>query len=255
MSGAPHPSGGAAGALVGEVLGWRAGFGIAAGLSVLTLLAQLAFLPPLRVEQRIRQRDLLGIFATPLGRTGMLAMAFALYGQFAAYTYVTPLLSTQAGFGGKAISSILLGYTLIGLLGNFIGGAAAGRSVRFTLAASIAVSALSVLLLPSLGGSQAWALVLVIAWGLAYGAMPIALQMWMVKAAPGMHEAGMALFVANFQTSIALGSLMGGAVVDSLGLPHAFHLAGALCVVALLVIGQSSVQALTMTSKPPKIIR
>ena len=115
--------GGAAGALVGEILGWRAGFGIALALSIAALLAQLALLPPLRVEERIRPGDLLGIFATAAGRQGLLAMAFALFGQFAAYTYITPLLSL-AGFNGKVISTVLLGYTLIGMVGNFASGIA-----------------------------------------------------------------------------------------------------------------------------------
>jgi predicted MFS family arabinose efflux permease len=228
--------GGAAGALVGDLLGWRAAFGVALALSLIGLLAQLIFLPPLRVQQRIRARDLLGIVAAPAGRVGLLTMAFALCGQFATYTYITPLLSRYAGFDGVAISSILLGYTLIGLIGNFLGGAGAGRDVKLTLASSIALFMAPVLLLPMVAGSQAGALALIALWGLAYGAMPIALQMWMVKAAPRMHEGGMALFVGNFQLSIALGSLAGGAVVDRFGLLDSFYFGGALGAAALLMI-------------------
>ncbi len=57
--------------------------------------------------------------------------------------------------------------------------------------------------------------------------MPVALQMWMVKAAPNASEGAMALFVANFQVSIALGSFVGGLVVDNLGL-HAAMFFGAI---------------------------
>lgn len=235
--------GGAAGALMGELLGWRAAFGAAFGLSLLGLLAQLAFLPPLRVEQRVRPEDLLGILGTPAGRVGLLAMALALHGQFATYTYITPFLAQRAGFSGTAISSILLGYTLIGLVGSFFGGAGAGRNVKRTLSAAITFFALPALLLPLLGESQTWALILMAAWGLAYGAMPIALQMWMMKAAPDVKEGGMALFVANFQTSIALGSFAGGLVVDGLGLTSTMYFGAALGGLALLVVWRERTSA------------
>ena len=60
------------------------------------------------------------------------------------------------------------------------------------------------------GASRSIVIALLTVWGLAYRAMPVALQMWMAKAAPDVREGGMALFVANFQISIAIGSLAGG---------------------------------------------
>ena len=229
--------GGAAGALIGDLFGWRIAFGAAAVLSMLSLLAQLACLPALQVAHRVRPKDLLGIASTTPGRVGLTAMALALYGQFATYTYITPFLAQKAGFGGTAISSILLAYTLIGLLGNFLGGAAGGRSVRGTLLTSIVFFVVPVLLLPMLGEAQYWALLLMAIWGMAYGAMPIALQMWMARAAPDAKEGGMALFVANFQTSIAIGSFMGGKVVDTLGLSNTMYFGAALGCIAMMVLG------------------
>ncbi len=210
--------GGAAGALIGDLLGWRAAFGGTLALSLIALTAQAIYLPSLHVEQRVRVRDLLGITMTTNGRVGLLAMLFVLAGQFATYTYITPFLSHVPGFDGKVISSVLLGYTLIGMLGNFAGGARAGKNVKTTLAATMLLFILPVALLPIASGSQLGVLVLLAVWGIAYGAMPIALQMWMVKAAPNASEGAMALFVTNFQVSIALGSFVGGLVVDNLGL-------------------------------------
>jgi predicted MFS family arabinose efflux permease len=228
--------GGPAGALIGDLVGWRAAFGGALVLSILSLAAQLVLLPPLRVRQRVRPRDLLGILATREGRVGLIAMFLVLCGQFGTYTYITPFLAQVSGFDGKSISSILLGYTLIGLLGNFLGGAGAGRNLRLTFLATIVFFAVPVLLLPVLGAWKVGAVALLAVWGLAYGAMPIALQMWMVKAAPDVHEGGMALFVANFQVSIALGSLGGGLMVDTFGLARAMVAGGAVALLAVAVI-------------------
>jgi predicted MFS family arabinose efflux permease len=241
--------GGSAGALIGEMLGSRSAFGATLVLSVLAFVAQFVSLPHLPVARRMPARELLGIVATPAGRVGLAAMLFVLCGQFAAYTYVTPFLAQHSHFDAKAISAILLGYTLIGLVGNFIGGHVAGHSVKTTLATTIALFLVSVTLLPVLGDSQGWTLALVAAWGLAYGAMPLALQMWMAKAAPDAPEGGMALFVANFQASIALGSFVGGVVVDHLNVMDALSISGLLGVVALIVLYAFKTSNATVVAK------
>ncbi len=227
--------GGSAGALIGELVGWRSAFGASLVLSLLAICAQGIYLPPLRVEQRVRARDLLGIALTPDGRIGLLAMLLVLAGQFATYTYITPLLATASGFDGKVISSILLGYTLIGMLGNFVGGASAGRNVKGTLAATMLFFALPVALLPFVTVSHVGVLLLLSVWGVAYGAMPVALQMWMVRAAPNASEGAMALFVANFQIAIAAGSFVGGLAVDHLGLNDAMFLGALAGAIGLVV--------------------
>jgi predicted MFS family arabinose efflux permease len=210
--------GGAAGALIGELVGWRVAFGAALALSVLAFVAQFAYLPRLHVEQRIKASDLMGILATANGRVGFVAMLFVVGGQFATYTYITPFLAQVSGFDGKVISSLLLGYNVIGLLGTFIGGAAGARNVKVTVAATMTFLALPILILPAAGHIPVAVIALLAVWGTAYGAIPVALQMWMVKAAPNAGEAAMALLVANFQVSIAVGSFIGGLVVDHQGL-------------------------------------
>ncbi len=228
--------GGPAGALIGDLAGWRNAFGAALALSVAALLAQWVSLPSLHVEHRVSTRDLLGIFATRPARIGLIAMTLALCGQFATYTYITPFLATVSGFGGRVISSLLLGYTLIGLAGNFIGGSAAQRNVKTTLIASILFIAVPLALLPVLGTSRSWVLVALAAWGTAYGALPVALQMWMAQATREVREGGMALFVANFQISIALGSFVGGRIVDGFGLFNATYFGAGLAMVSILTL-------------------
>jgi predicted MFS family arabinose efflux permease len=59
--------------------------------------------------------------------------------------------------------------------------------------------------------------VLIGVWGLSWGATPVILQTWMMRAAPRAHEEGLSLFMFVVQLSIAGGSLGGGIVVDALG--------------------------------------
>lgn len=228
--------GGPAGALIGELAGWRTAFAAALALSVAALVAQWVSLPSLHVTHRVAARDLLRIFGTRAARIGLIAMTLVLCGQFATYTYITPFLAKVSGFGGTVISSLLLGYTFIGLVGNFIGGSAAQRNVKATLIASILFIAVPLAMLPVLGTSRPWVLVALAAWGTAYGALPVALQMWMAQATREVREGGMALFVANFQISIALGSFVGGRIVDGLGLFNAMYFGVGLAMVSILTL-------------------
>jgi predicted MFS family arabinose efflux permease len=62
--------------------------------------------------------------------------------------------------------------------------------------------------------SGSWGpIVLVGLWGFGYGAVPVALQTWIGRAAPAEFEAGTSLYIASFQGSIAAGSLLGGVAV------------------------------------------
>jgi predicted MFS family arabinose efflux permease len=70
---------------------------------------------------------------------------------------------------------------------------------------------------------------------LAYGGVSVALQTWMMQAAPRAVEAATALFVAVFNLGIAAGSLLGVPSVDALGLQANLWLAAA-CMLAPLAI-------------------
>ncbi len=136
-----------------------------------------------------------------------------------------------------AIGAILFGYGVAGFGGNLVAGWAAGRSVRTTLASVGALTGFAVLLL--LGAHSALlAIGPVLAWGLAFGMLPIAVQAWLFSAAPGRLEAVSALFTASGQASIGAGALVGGLVADHAGLPGALGLgvAGGL-LTAVLILG------------------
>jgi len=71
-------------------------------------------------------------------------------------------------------------------------------------------------------------------WGLAYGALPLAIQIWTMRAVPDAPEAGLALLVSANQTSTAIGSFIGGLVVDHLGISVGFALTAGLALIGAL---------------------
>ncbi|MDM0021551.1 MFS transporter [Variovorax saccharolyticus] len=226
-----------AGALVGTLAGWRAAFGLTGALAVIVLAIQVWLLPAMPPARAIRPRDLLTPLTRRMAQVGLLAVLFLVAGHFAAYTYLKPLLQQVFGLGSGAVTALLLAYGAVGFAGTFIGGSLVARSVRAaTLLAAVLLA--SALLLSTLVGSGFIAgAVVVVAWGLAFGMIPVALTGWMMEAVPDAPEAGQALLVSGFQVAIATGALLGGLAVDGWGISTAMLLSGALVLVAAVIVG------------------
>lgn len=229
-----------AGALLGELMGWRWAFGFAGVVSVAVLGLLLAVLPPLPANESSRGlREIPGLLKEPKVRLGLVAIVLVFVGQFASYTYISPFLLQVTGVAPVALGGVLLGYGVAGFLGNIVGGWASGRSLRGSLIATGLVLGLSVLLLVLLGKSAWWAVPLVIVWGLGFGMLPIAMQSWMFGAAPQKLEAIQAIFVSVAQAAIGGGALLGGLVVDHFGVTSALWVgaAAALATAAVMAVG------------------
>ncbi|MFF2993421.1 MFS transporter [Streptomyces sp. NPDC057950] len=220
------------GALVGHVAGWRTAFFIAAGAALLALAALALRLPSLPPTGAVRMATLTSSLRVPAARIALLATALIFLGHFAAYTYITPYLGDRAHFGSSAVTLVLLGYGVAGLVGNFAAGAVIGRSLRTVYGTAAVLVAAAVILLTTLTGAAPAVVVLVVLWGAAFGAVPLALQTWILQATPDAPESGLALLVSVLQISLAAGSLVGGLIVDGYGISTGFALGGVLALLS-----------------------
>jgi predicted MFS family arabinose efflux permease len=225
-----------AGALSGELVGWRMAFHAAGAVAVLVLLTQMWLLPRLPAPRALTFRELPELLRVKKARLGMIVTLLIFIGQFAAYTYITPFLSQVAGLGAKTISTLLLAYGAAGFAGNLIGGWAVAQSVRRSLIATGLILGLSAAALPLLGTGVWGATALVVIWGIAFGMMPISVQTWIFQAAPHAMESGGAVFVATAQVALASGALVGGMAVDHMGVSSAMIVGGVFALVMAAVI-------------------
>jgi predicted MFS family arabinose efflux permease len=217
-----------AGALIGELYGWRTAFHAGSVVAVLVLLTQMRLLPSLPPTQNITFRHLPELLRVPKARLGIFITLLIFIGQFAAYTYITPFLAQVTQLNATTISTLLLVYGAAGLAGNVIGGKILARSVRAGLVTTGLVLGLSTLALPLLGHGLIGASLLVVVWGIAFGMMPMSVQTWIFQAAPHAMESGGAVFVATAQIALASGALVGGMAVDHLGVSSAMVVGGIL---------------------------
>ncbi len=228
-----------AGALIGSLLGWRAAFfggALFAGVAIVTLLS---LLPPIPSVRGSGLGDIPPILRRRSSRVGLAAAVLIFVGQFAAYTYVAPFLKEHAGIEGTALSVLLLANGAAGFVGNIAGGWLSARSPRKAVVTMSLILGGSVLTLALTGASPVVAWIMVIVWGLGFGMLPIAMQSLLFATAPDRIEGMQALFTTVAQASIGMGALLGGLIVDHVGI------GGALLTGSVAALGTAALLLLT----------
>ncbi|MFJ1311327.1 MFS transporter [Agrobacterium sp. P15N1-A] len=216
-----------AGALIGDLFGWRTAFLLVSGVALLVVAALQFLLPAIRAQKGSGLKQVPDVLRLQRVQIGLTAAVLIFVGQFAAYTYITPFLIGATGIDTGTLSMVLLGYGAAGFAGNLFGGWAAGRNFVFALAGTAFLIALSVAGLLLAGGNTLPAVAWVVAWGFGFGMLPIAMQTFLFTSAPDRLESIAALFVSIAQLAIGLGALVGGLAVDNFGVPSALWLGAA----------------------------
>ena len=222
------------GTFLGSLFSWRVSFAVAAALALLALIAQGLTLPSLPSRDGLQVRALLSFLARKNARRSMLLLGLVVAAHFSAYTYIAPFLGREAGYSAGAITSILLGFGLVGMLANFAMASGVARHLRASLGAVVLLMVIAQLALPQLQG--AGVVLAVLAWGIAYGAIPLGVSTWMQLTSPQLPEASSAMLVTMFQVAIASGSLFGGWMVDHQGVPSALWLGAGIGMLGLAVM-------------------
>ncbi|MFG2983486.1 MFS transporter [Streptomyces sp. NPDC048258] len=235
-----------AGTLLGELGGWRTAFAAVGALGLVTLAALLLLLPQLPPTRSITFPELAALLRENRAvRAGVVVTFLVVTGQFAAYTFVRPILQDVSGIDARYVSTLLLGYGVAGVAGNFLAGARDAYRTLLTVSACLTVILALIAVLPgAVAGTT-----LLLAWGLVYGGVSVSLQRWMITSAPAAAEAASSLMVAMFNLAIAAGALLGGLAVDGISAPAA-PLSGA--VLMLLAAGTVRVTSVRRRDSGPK---
>jgi MFS transporter, DHA1 family, inner membrane transport protein len=197
---------------LGQAIGWRWGFGIVAGLALLTACLVWLFAP----------RDRAPEDASPLRELGALKRrqvwltlgtgAIGFGGLFAVYTYVASTMLEVTGVSGDLLP-VVLGIFGIGMtVGNLGAAWAADRALIPTAAGMLLWSAISLALFPFTAGNI-WALSLdIFLIGLG-GGLGVVLQTRLMDVAGDAQTLAAALHHSAFNVANALGPWLGGMAI------------------------------------------
>ncbi|MBE0463861.1 MFS transporter [Halomonas sp. FME20] len=224
------------GSYLGGLYGWRSAFIAAAAVGGITLVFQWCTLPRMAPRKMTHTASVLELLRRPGIAIGMMGCVLAHTGQYALFTYIRPALESVGDIDVDGLALMLLGFGFANFVGTLLAGWLMERSLRATLVlmpALVGVAAFGMILLPV----QGTALMLLVAlWGMAFGGVPVAWSNWVARAVPDQAETAGGMVVAAVQSSIATGAALGGLVFGFSGVTGVFITAGAVMLLAALVI-------------------
>jgi predicted MFS family arabinose efflux permease len=228
-----------AGSYIGAHADWRVAFMAAGVLAVAVALLQWQLLPRIVAKKVVNARDFLDLLRSSRIRAILLTVVFIVAGQYCGYTFVTPYLAKICNVSNSLLNMLLFAYGVVTVIGNFVGGAAAGRNLQRTVVVTVVIFLLSLLAFGFFAENIFIAGLSLMVWALSWGMAPVGTQLWLFDATQDAPEAAQAINTSVFQLSIGLGSLIGATAVDMISLRSsvwfgAATLCGAL-VMALIV--------------------
>ncbi|MGE6440466.1 MFS transporter [Psychrobacter sp. NPDC078409] len=236
------------GTWIGQHFGWRATFLVVSVLGLIALIGS-AILVPKNLKKSIPAtfKEQLQVIVKPQLLLVYLMTILGYGGTFTAFTYLVPILEQQTKFAPSAIGLIMLVYGVSVAIGNIWGGKLADKRGPIS-ALSIIFSALSVILLlfTFTMQSKIAAVLTILVWGaFAFGNVP-GLQIYVVKQAekytPNAIDVASGLNIAAFNIGIALGSIIGGSVVENMSLQDTAWIGAVISLMALAVTRYSGLR-------------
>ena len=202
---------------IGALVGWRAAVGVMGAIALLVVVAMIVVLPDVPAPEADGDRR--SLVADALRHPGVRLVCgvtvLLAFGQFAAFTYLAPLVRAHTGLTGTGLSAVLLAYGAAGVLGVARVGAAADRRPRAALLTCCAAIVAGLALIAAVGHGLPEMIIAVVLWGAGFTALPICLQAAVLRVAPEMPDTASSLYVVAFQIGIGGGALAGSALLGA----------------------------------------
>ncbi|MEO8529397.1 MAG: MFS transporter [Pseudolysinimonas sp.] len=212
-------------AAIGHALGWRLAFAVMAGLVVVFAVLTVIFLPP--VEHRVpTQFTATGSIVVPAKDRSVFALAIVAVtvlliatGHNLFYTYIAPWSIAVAGVPADLVSLLLLFYGVAGGLGVVIAGLFGDRFPRLVLNLMAVSLVVCIVLTSLLARGLVPAIVVMMLWGASFGGLPAMFHTRALHSASArIRDLSGAVVTTAFNSAIGLGALLGGVVLDELGI-------------------------------------
>ncbi|WP_330356362.1 Cmx/CmrA family chloramphenicol efflux MFS transporter [Streptomyces chartreusis] len=231
-----------AGALLGQLWGWRAAFWAVALLSLPAVVAVARSVPPGAADsERPSLRAELRSLRNPRLRLTLLLGTLVNGATFCTFTYLAPLVTQVTGLGSGWVPVVLALFGAGSFVGVAVGGRLADRRPGAVLAGGGGALCLGWAVLALGAGTPALALGLVLVQGaLSFGVGSTLISQALRTASDAPTLSG-GFATAAFNVGAALGPWLGGTVIGAgLGYRSPVWVSAALVAVALLTAGPAA---------------
>ena len=223
------------GRLIGQLLGWRATFAVIGIIALVVMLILARLLPNLPSKNAGSLASVPMLFKRPL-LVGLYVLTIIIVSaHFTAYSYIEPFMLNISQMSAQTATFILLVFGLSGIVASLL----FNRLHRF-VPAKFLVTAMGILvgalcLLQPLSDNTYFMFLLVFVWGIGISAVSLSLQIRVLQLAPDATDVAMAMFSGIYNIGIGGGALIGGQVMQHLGLPNIGFIGSSLAAIGLIL--------------------
>lgn len=229
--------------ILADAFGWRMAFGAGAAISAVMAILIWVLFPRITVESDEAPASPLKVLTHPLVLVNLAMSFFALTSMFTSYTYLADTLTRIGHFADSSTGWILMGFGVAGIIGNEIAGRFVDVNPLRSAVTAVVIAALAMAVFPHLIGSEVIAIVTLAMWGAAHAAGFVTNHVRTIRSAPtSLQDLTASLNVSIFNAGIGMGAVIGGRVIDTVGLRE-IGVAGALIGVLALVVAVIIVMA------------
>jgi len=211
------------GTALGHALTWRAAFLIIAAIVVILAVVVIKFLPAVDHHVPLKTGEIpLPLYKDKsLGAVIVLCVVILLMltGQNLYSTYIAPWLIQVGGFDPDVVPFMLFLFGGAGAVGLVLAGLVTDRYPRRGLIGATILVMISVFILAVVSANTILVVVAFIVWGVSFGGLPAMLQTRMLHTASfRMRDLAAALQTTAFNIGIGAGALIGGLLLEGVGI-------------------------------------
>ncbi|ODV41955.1 MFS transporter [Cupriavidus sp. UYMMa02A] len=222
-----------AGTFLGNLVGWRMCFGIMSLLALVLMVWVRVMVPDFAGQANGKRLSLGHVFTVAGVRPVLFVVLAFVLAHSILYTYIAPFLAVAGMVERTDLVLLVFGFT--SLLGIWIIGVLIDRHLRALTLASTVLFGLSALALGMAGDAPTVVYAAVAAWGLAFGGAATLFQTAIAKTAGDAADVAQSMLVTAWNMAIAGGGIIGGVLLDRLGVA-AFSPALLVLLIATLVV-------------------
>lgn len=222
------------GRLIADFLNWRATFFIIGCLALMVMLLFWKLLPKLPSQNAGSLRSLPLLIKRPLLIGIYVFTLLTVSAHFIAYSYIEPFALQLSSFSNWNITALLLMFGASGMIGSIIFSLFHNRFPNAFMLVSIALLIASTALLYPLHTHFYALFVLTLPWGLGFTGLALGMQIRVLQLAEDASDVANAIYSGIFNIGIGNGALIGGLVVQFLGLGNIGFVGAAVAILAAL---------------------
>lgn len=206
------------GSYLGGMFGWRMVFWALVPIVAINLVWHFIALPSLPARQSQNFHAMFSLLRRPYFLRGLVTAMLSWGSAFTMFAYLRPFLEQVTGADVTMLSILLLVLGGAGFIGTWVSGRFLSGSVAPLLRLPALLMGAVTLSLLLFGYSPVAVGLLLALWGAMNTAMSVIWMTWMSQNADDAPEAAGSLMVAAIQSSILLGAVIGGLLLDSVSI-------------------------------------